>query len=670
MSNEICTIGRMPAIIGCAEAVGNVPSVRHPAHIASAAESGYTACLSPPEVGHDRGAKAAIDCTFIQKVVIVTATKKLPARSEVPAGDTWDLTGLFPSDAAWQRAFGRWEKRIGAYEAFRGRLNESAETLAACLKLDSELERVAERLGNYAFLRTAEDTSDGTYQEMLGRFQHAASTAAQAASFIRPEIMAIGRATMKKFLQDASLAPYRLLLERLLRYKPHTLGQKEENLLAMQSEMAQATSQAFRQLNNADLKFGMVRDHTGQQVELSHATFQTLLHSPQRSVRKKAFEQYYEQFDAHRYTLAATLSGSIQKDIYYARARGYASARDAALFPDNVPPVVYDSLIASVRKHLPALFRYFDLRRRKLRLKQIHHYDTYVPILSRMEVNYPWDKAVQTIVSALQPLGSQYCRVLQRGLSGRWCDRYPNRNKQSGAFSAGGYDGDPYILMNYEPTVLDQAFTLAHEAGHSMHSYFSAKHQPFEYYDYTIFVAEVASTFNEQLLSRHLLEHASSDEERAYIINHDIDAIRGTIIRQTMFAEFEKIAHEQAEAGHPLTVERFQEIYQKLLSDYFGPQFQLDPQLRLECFRIPHFYRAFYVYKYATGLSAAIALAHRVLEGGRAEREDYLNFLQGGCSKYPLDLLRDAGVDMEQPEPVDTALTHFEKLVDELESLL
>jgi oligoendopeptidase F len=418
------------------------------------------------------------------------------------------------------------------------------------------------------------------------------------------------------------------------------------------------------------MKFGVIEDEKGRQIELSNATFMQLLHAPKRSVRKAAFHQYYEQFCGHENTLAAALSGSVQTDVYYARARGYESALAAALFPDNVPPAVYESLIAAVRDRLPALYHYYDLRRRKMRLRDIHHYDTYVPILAELDSRRTWKQASKTIIAALEPLGSEYCEVLERGLNGRWCDRYPNAGKQSGAFSCGTFDGDPYILMNYKPQVLDDMFTLAHEAGHSMHSYYSAKNQPFEYYNYTIFVAEVASTFNEQLLSRFLMDSAKSDKERAYLINRDIDAIRGTIIRQTMFAEYEKVIHEMAEQGEPLTCQSAKDQYRRLLEAYFGPDFTLDDELSLEGLRIPHFYRAFYVYKYATGLSAAIALSQRVLEGGTNELNDYLGFLKGGCSKYPLELLRDAGVDMEDPQPVATALDHFERMVKELDELL
>ena len=600
----------------------------------------------------------------------MSKTHKIPPRMKAKTADTWDLSRLFSSDKAWEKAFQKWEKSISRYVKFSNTLGESAAKLANCLRFDSQFERTAEKLGTYAFLKTAQDMANSTYQRMQGRYQHAASEAAQAASFIRPEILAISKSRLKRFLPARELRPYRLKLERLIRYQPHTLAKSEEKLLAMQTEMSEAASKVFGQLTNSDLKFGTIRNEAGEDVELSHATFSTLLHSPKRQVRKKAFHQYYEQFSAHENTLAATLSGSIQRDVYYAKARGYASARERSLFEDNVPVAVYDNLIDAVHEKLSVLYHYFEIRRRKMRLKDLHHYDTYVPILSELHVRQPWNQAVKTIMAALQPLGDQYCSVLEAGLRGRWCDRYPNQGKRSGAFSCGSYDGDPHILMNYQPNVLDHVFTLAHEAGHSMHSYLSAQHQPFEYYDYTIFVAEVASTFNEQLLGQHLMQNAKSDAQRAFLINREIDAIRGTIIRQTMFAEFEKISHEAAEAGEPLTVDWFKQAYGLLLERYFGPDFVKDQCLQLECFRIPHFYRAFYVYKYATGLSAAIALSERVLNGGSRQLEEYLSFLKGGCSKYPLDLLRDAGVDMEQRQPVQAALGYFERLVGELDELL
>jgi oligoendopeptidase F len=600
----------------------------------------------------------------------MSATATLPSRTEVPAADTWDLSSLFTSDADWEKAFTQWEAKIEGYARFRGRLAESAEVLAACLNFDIDFERFGDRVQTYAFLKESEDTANSTYQGMKARALSAASRAAQAASYIRPEILAIPDAKMAAFLKSPALTEHRLTLERLLRYKPHTLSENEERLLAMQLEMAQAAQQAFHQLTNADMKFGEIELEPGRTIPLSHGSFITCLERPNRNVRRQAFHQFYAEFADHANTLAATLAGSIQRDIYYARARNYPSAREMALFPDRVPVSVYDSLIEAVRAHLPAVHRYFQIRRRALGLDDIHHYDTYVPILTDLRARHPWNEAVGLTLDALQPLGDEYHATLGKGLNGRWCDKYENKGKRSGAFSSGCYDSDPYILMNYQPEVLDHVFTLAHEAGHSMHTYYSSRNQPFQYAGYTIFVAEVASTFNEQLLTRRLLAKARSDRERAYYINREIDSMRATIVRQTMFAEFEKVTHELAERNEPLTLDRFKAEYRKLLEAYFGPDFALDEELALECLRIPHFYRAFYVYKYATGMSAAIALADRVAEGGRPELDAYLRFLKGGCSKDPLDLLRDAGVDMETPAPVNRALERFATLVEELDGLL
>lgn len=595
---------------------------------------------------------------------------RLPKRDQVKTENTWNLGTLYTSDRAWETDFKKLDALIAGYDQFRGKLNESVRMLAEALKFDSEFDRLSERVGNYAFLKTTEDQADSRYQGMNGRYQSLSTRASQAASFMRPELLAIRPELMRAYLDDKLIRPYRLVLERILRYRPYTLNDREEKLLAMQGDMAGAAGKAFRQLVDADMKFGFVENEAGESIELTQATFMQLLYSPKREVRRTAFEKFYEQFQGHENTLAATLSGSIHKDIYYSRARGYSSALESSLFHDNVPTSVYDNLIRSVRKNLPAVHRFYDMRRRKMKLRDIHHYDTYVPILSEISTKRTWEKAVDSIIAALAPLGTEYTATLEKGLRGRWCDRYPNQGKQSGAFSSGTFDSDPYILMNYKPEVLDDMYTLAHEAGHSMHTWYSKKNQPYEYYSYTIFVAEVASTFNEQLLSHYLLENAETDEERAYVINHEIDSIRATIIRQTMFAEFEKETHALAESGEALTVASFKGIYRKLLNAYFGPDFRIDEALELECLRIPHFYRAFYVYKYATGLSAAIALSQKVLKGGAKDLNAYLSFLKGGCSKWPLDLLRDAGVDMESTEPVDTALKYFDKLVTELDELV
>jgi oligoendopeptidase F len=460
------------------------------------------------------------------------------------------------------------------------------------------------------------------------------------------------------------------MLERIVRTRAHTLSEPEEKLLAMQGTFAGTAAKVFRQLTDADLKFGAVTTHAGERIELSNATFTTLLHDPAPEVRKTVFHQFYAQYEGHSNTLAATLSGSNERDVYAARVRAYPAAVEAALFADHVPLAVYDQLIAAVRHHLPVVHRYYDLRRRILGLDAIHQYDCYVPLVPELEKRHTWGQAVDVVLESLAPLGGDYVTRLEGGLRGRWCDRYPNAGKRSGAFSSGTYDSDPYILMNFQEDAIEHVFTLTHEAGHSIHTRFSAEAQPYQYSSYTIFVAEVASTFNEQLLTRLLIERASSPKERAAIIAREIDSIRNTIVRQTMFAEFERKSHASAEAGEPLTLDRIRGIYRELLDAYFGPDFAIDRDLELECLRIPHFYNAFYVYKYATGLAAAITLAKKVADGEPGALDRYLGFLRGGSSKWPLDLLRDAGVDLEKPEPVATALTRFGELVDELGTLL
>jgi oligoendopeptidase F len=615
-------------------------------------------------------ARAAVAEPIIAEAKKSPVVKKLPSRSEVKESDTWDLSRLYPNDKAWEKGFAAWQKQFDGYAAFQGKLGESAETLAECIKFDLDVSRAADRLGVYAHLKVSGDQSDSVYQRMMGRYSQAATKAGQASSFIRPEILAIPQAKMDEYLASPALAPYKLLLERMLRFKPHTLSDKEERLLAMQAETADSPPLIFRQLTDTDMRFGTLANEKGEVIELSNGSLPSFLNSPNRNVRAKAFHQFYAQYEAHKNTLAATFAAMVKRDTFQARARNFNSVLEGAMFPDNVPTSVYDNLLASVHRNLPALHHYYDVRRRKMGLKDIHFYDTYIPILSEQRMHHTWDEAVTTIVAALAPLGNEYCETIGAGLRGRWCDRYENRGKESGAFSQGCYDGDPCILISYQPDVLDSVFTLAHEGGHSMHSYLSGKTQPYAYYEYTLFVAEVASTFNEALLNRYLLGRARDKKERAFLLNREIDAIRQTIFRQTMFADFEKLAHASAESGEPLTVDRIKELYHSRLKLYFGPDVVLDRDLDLESLRIPHFYRTFYVYKYATSMSASIALSARVAEGGPKELNDYLTFLKGGCSKDPLDLLRGAGVDLETPDCVDAALAHFGKLVEEFDSLV
>lgn len=595
----------------------------------------------------------------------------LPERSQVDVSDTWDLTQLFKSDADWEKAFTKWQKKIPGYAKFKGKLKGGAKVIRQLLEFDRDLDLEADQIGQYAFLKTTEDQANSTYQRMKGRYIAAATKAGEAAAYIRPELLAIPEKKMTGFLKSPELKDWKLALERTLRYRPHTLSDGEEKLLAMQGQMSDAAGTIFRQLIDSDLKWPTLKNEEGQEIELTNSTFILFLESSEREVREKAFRTFYTQFDAHKNTIAAAYNGSVHRDVYYAKARGFKTARESALFADNVQPAVYDNLIKSVRKGLPTLHRFYQLRKKAMKLKEIHHYDTYVPILSEIKTDYPWEKAASVITDALAPLGSEYTSAMHEGLTkARWCDRYPNKRKSSGAFSSGSFDGLPYILMNYQPSMLDHVFTLAHEAGHSMHSWYSARNQPYQYHNYTIFVAEVASTFNEQLLAHHLMQNAKDKKEKAFLVNKMIDDIRSTIVRQTMFAEFEKLSHDLVEKGEPLTVEALRKMYRGLLDTYFGPEFTVDAELELECMRIPHFYRAFYVYKYATGLSAAIALSQKVLKGGKKDVDAYLGFLKAGCSKWPIDILKDAGVDMSKPAPVDAAMKQLGVLVDELESLL
>jgi oligoendopeptidase F len=417
------------------------------------------------------------------------------------------------------------------------------------------------------------------------------------------------------------------------------------------------------------MKFGSLLDD-GVERSLSQSTYISFLHKKDRELRRRAFDQFYAEFDDHKYSLASALASSVRADVFSAKVRNYPSAREASLFGDNVPVAVYDNLISTVRKNLPVLHDYYDLRKQVLRLDQIHQYDTFVPMVPAVQINTSFDEAASIVLKALQPLGEEYVEELARGLRSRWVDRYETKGKKSGAFSSSSYGNPPYILMNYKSDVFSDVFTLAHEAGHSMHSWFAQKHQLFQDYGYPIFLAEVASTFNEELLTHYLLERAGDERMRAYLIDRQIEDIRQTLFRQTMFAEFEKEVHEIEENGGPLTLETFKEVYRRLLEAYFGPRFVLDDQLSIECLRIPHFYSAFYVYKYSTGISAAISLAHGVLHGGSGELQAYLGFLKAGGLHFPIDTLRAAGVDMLSPEPVEKAMNLFRRRIVQLRELL
>ncbi|HEX8295013.1 MAG TPA: oligoendopeptidase F, partial [Chthoniobacteraceae bacterium] len=473
---------------------------------------------------------------------------------------------------------------------------------------------------------------------------------------------------LEAYLSTDALAEWQVALRKQRRFKPHTLTANEERLLALSQSALQGHGETFSQLTNVDLKFGTVLDENGVERPLSQSSFSSFLNKRNAEVRRRAFKQFYAEFDDHKFTVASTLANSIKADVFHARVRNFPSAREAALFSDDLPVSVYDNLISTVRANLAPLHRYYALRRRVLQLDEIHQYDTYVPVVDQMETDIGWDEACDKVLAALAPLGEEYVRTLGEGLRGRWCDRYENKGKRSGAFSSSSYGNPPFIMMNYKRDVFSDVYTLAHEAGHSMHTWYAQNTQTYQDYHYPIFLAEVASTFNEELLTHHLLAETSDPRMRAYLINRQIDDIRGTVYRQTMFAEFEKLTHAMEEAGEALTLDSFRATYRGLLEPYFGPDFALDEELSLECLRIPHFYHAFYVYKYATGLSAAVALSQQVLKTGDATR--YLGFLRSGGAKMPLPTLAEAGVDMSGPTPIERTLAVFAERVSELETLL
>ncbi|MZG30623.1 MAG: oligoendopeptidase F [Nitrospinae bacterium] len=591
-------------------------------------------------------------------------------RDEVSVESQWDLTGLYSCDEDWTAELAELEAEVGNYASFAGTLGDSALKLKACLEFDMNFSRRLEKLYTFSHLKNDEDKTNSVYQGNFEKIMMLVSEASKASSFIQSEIMSIPEDRMREYLDHKELEFYRFHLEKVLRYRAHTLSEKEEALLAASGEMGRGMRDAFDMLDNADLQLGEIEDEKGEKISLTHGNFQSLLQSYDRRVRKDAFATYYKAYEAHQFTYSTLLAGSIKKDLFYSRAKKFPSYRAKALFAENIPVEVYDNLIESVHQNLAPLYKYFNLRKRLLNLDALHIYDCSVPLVKDINWHMPFDQAVEEIQSALNPLGTEYVDQLVRGLSvDRWTDRYENKGKRSGAYSSGCYDSNPFILMNYREDNINSAYTLAHEAGHSMHSLYSRKNQPYLYSDYTIFVAEVASTFNEALLTRHFLSQDIDRDMRVYLICREIDNFRGTLYRQTMFAEFEHQVYKAMENNDPLTLEPFKKIYTDLLGLYFGPEVVLDDCLSLECFRIPHFYFSFYVYKYATGISAAYALAERVLSGGDSELNDYLCFLKSGGSKYPIDLLRLAGVDMLSPEPVRTALTKFSALVDELEQL-
>ncbi len=589
-------------------------------------------------------------------------------RSEIPEQYKWDLTKMYANDAAWEKALAEFDKDLAQIAEFEGTLTESPARLREWMDLTTELDRKISYLFVYASMRRSEDGREEAAQMMFSKVYAKAVQAEAMSSFAKPEILAMPEEKLASFVAAPELADYRITMEELLRRKPHVLSAAEEKILAGAGEVMAAPGDISDMLQDADMTFDPVKDSEGHEVPVTQAGFITLQESKDRVLRKAAFESYYKGFRGHINTFAATYAANVKADVFEAKTRKYSSARAMAVASENVPESVYDGLIETVHKHMPAMHRYAKLRKEILGLDELHYYDLYTPLAKEVDLSYTYEEAQEMVLKATAPLGKDYTDVVRKAFAERWIDVFPNEGKAGGAYSGGCYDSVPYIMLNYTGSV-DSVSTIAHEMGHSMHSYLTRKNQPPQYGDYKIFVAEVASTVNENLMIEQLLAQDIEPQMRLYLLNQYLENFKGTVYRQTMFAEFEKIAHERIEAGEALSAEGLCQIYENLVREYFGEALTIDPEVRYEWARIPHFYRAFYVYKYATSYAAAVALSDAILKEGDKAVKPYLEFLSLGGSKDPLDSLRHAGVDMTTPAPIDRALEKFAAILDETEKV-
>ncbi len=598
------------------------------------------------------------------------AVEKLKRREEVRKEDTWAIEDLYQDDKAWEEDYQRLSERIPKLLEFKGRLGDGAEVLLSMQKLWDELNMLAEKVYVYAGQKMHENTENGVYQNLSNRAQSLLVKLSEAGAYIEPEILELPDGMIEKFLEEnKELLVYRQYFENMIRQKEHVLDEAREALLAAVGELSEGPKDIFTMFNNADLRFPVIKGEDGEDVEVTHGRYVTLLQSQDREVRKAAFEALYGMYGKYRNTLAATYRANVKQAVFFAKTRKYESDLEAALSGSHIPVTVYKNLIEVVHAFLPQMYRYVELRRKMLKVSELHMYDLYVPVVQSAEQKIPFEQAKKMVLAGLKPMGEEYRKLLEEGFSSRWIDIYENQGKRSGAYSWGAYGTHPYVLLNYQEN-LNNVFTLAHEMGHALHSWYSDATQPYVYAGYKIFVAEVASTCNEALLIHHLLEETKEPKERAYLINYFLEQFRTTLFRQTMFAEFEKITHGMQENGETLTADRLCKVYYDLNREYFGENICIDKEIELEWARIPHFYTPFYVYQYATGFSAAIALSKKILEEGERAVEDYKKFLRGGSSMYPLELLRVAGVDMEQKKPVEDALQVFVQYLDEMERLM
>ncbi len=599
-----------------------------------------------------------------------TAVKRLPTRSEVKQELTWRLEDIFPSDEAWENEFKEIQELSGKAGEFKGTLGNGAEELYAAFAFQDE---ILERMGKvytYSHMRYDQDTTNSHYQGMDDRAKSLYTKLGSAFAYLVPEVLSIEEEKIASFLEEkAELKVYAHALEEINLQRPHILTEKEESLLAQASEVFSSSSNTFGMLNNADLEFPSIKDEKGEVTEITHGRFIRFMESSDRAVRKEAFEKVYETYGKFRNTFASTLSGAVKKDNFSAKVRNYDSARHAALSNNNIPEQVYDNLVETVNSNLHLLQRYVKLRKKVLELDEVHMYDLYTPLVKEVKMEVGYDEAKKMILDGLKPLGEEYANVLKEGFENRWVDVVENKGKRSGAYSSGAYGTNPYILMNWQDNV-NNLFTLAHEFGHSVHSYYTRSAQPYTYGNYSIFVAEVASTCNEALLNDYLLKTIDDEKKRLYLLNHYLEGFRGTVFRQTMFAEFEHHIHKKAQEGVALTSEYLTKEYYELNKKYFGDEIMIDEEIGLEWARIPHFYYNYYVYQYATGFSAATALSHQILEEGEPAVERYIEFLKAGSSDYPIEVLKKAGVDMTTSSPVEEACKVFEEKLNEMEALL
>ncbi|WP_223285060.1 oligoendopeptidase F [Paenibacillus sp. PL91] len=591
----------------------------------------------------------------------------VPKRSESAPETRWKLEDLFESQAAWDKEFAEAKALIKKLPEFQGKLADVSQ-LKACFELEDELSMHVERLYVYANMKHHEDTAEPTYQALSDKSKKISVESGEALSFITPEVLSLPDDKLEAIIADESVAKFRHTLEEMRRQKAHILTKDEEALLAQVGNMSSAPGTIFNMLNNADLKFPKVKNEDGEEVELTHGRYIQFLESKNPDVRREAFKAVYDTYGKLKNTLASTLTSNVTKNIFYAKARKYDSVLDMSLYGDNIPQEVYTNLINTIHKHLPLMHRYMELRKKLLGLDELHMYDLFAPLVDEFKMDITYEEAKKTVSESLKPLGDDYLKVLQEGFDNGWIDVYENEGKRSGAYSWGAFGTHPYVLLNHKDN-LNSMFTLTHEMGHALHSHYSDTNQNYRDAQYTIFLAEVASTLNEALLMDYLLGKSTDPKEKMYLLTYYADQFRTTVFRQTMFAEFEKIIHERSEQGDSLTPQELSKIYYDLNVQYYGPGMVIDKDIEMEWARIPHFYNSFYVYKYATGFSAATSFSKQILEEGQPAVERYLGFLKSGGSDFSINILKKAGVDMSSPEPIEQAMSVFEELIGQMEQL-